>query len=241
MSLITCHNVSFSYEGQVVLDEINFQVERGMYLCILGENGAGKSTLMKGLLRLKKPSSGSIVTGDGLKPNEIGYMPQQTQVQKDFPASVSEVVLSGRLNHLHVRPYYNKEDRKAAENRMEQLGISNLSHRCYRELSGGQQQRVLLARALCATEKIVLLDEPVTGLDPLMTNELYGVIRELNRKEHITILMVSHDVRDAVNDATHVLHLGKKQLFFGTVEEYRKTLFGQQFLVGGVRHATVNS
>lgn len=230
MSLLNCQNVSFSYDGKEVLSEVDFSIEQGDYLCIVGENGAGKSTLMNGLLHLKKPSSGQILTGSGLLPNEIGYLPQQTQVQKDFPASVYEVVLSGCLNHLGKRLFYRRESRQKAIHQMEQLGLTNLKSRCYRDLSGGQQQRVLLARALCATKKMLLLDEPVTGLDPVVSKEFYHLIKKLNQEEKITILMVSHNVKDALQDATHVLHLGQKQLFFGTAADYRDSKWGIRFL-----------
>ncbi|MDD3369060.1 MAG: ATP-binding cassette domain-containing protein [Lachnospiraceae bacterium] len=233
MSLLTCQNVSFSYEGRTVLSDVQFEVEKGNYLCIVGENGAGKSTLVKGLLQLKKPSSGAILTGDGFSPDEIGYLPQQTQVQKDFPASVYEVVISGRLNHLKYRPYYGKEDKNVALEQLEKLGIIHLKNTCYRNLSGGQQQRVLLARALAATKKLLLLDEPITGLDPVASNELYELIRELNQKDGITIIMVSHDVKSAIGYASHVLQLGEKQLFFGTVEEYKNSTLGRRFIAGG--------
>lgn len=232
MSLITCKNVSFSYEGTTVLNDINFCVNTGDYLCIVGENGAGKSTLMKGLLHLKKPSSGEILTGDGLKATEIGYLPQQTAAQKDFPASVREVVLSGRLNSRGMHPFYSNADKKDVQEKLIMLGIENLQRRCYRDLSGGQQQRVLLARALCATKKLLLLDEPVTGLDPVMTAELYRVIASLNQEHGISVIMVSHDVRGAVEQADHVLHLGYQQLFFGTAADYLESGIGKHFLGG---------
>lgn len=232
MSLLTCRDVSFSYEGTTVLSGLNFSVKSGEYLCIVGENGAGKSTLLKGLLHLKKPSKGEILTGDGLKPTEIGYLPQQTAAQRDFPASVGEVVLSGRLNRLGHRPFYAAADRADALEKMELLGIGGLKNRCYRELSGGQQQRVLLARALCATAKLLLLDEPVTGLDPMMTADLYRVIARLHRERNITVIMVSHDVRGSVEQSDHILHLGNRQLFFGETAVYRRSALGQRFLGG---------
>jgi zinc transport system ATP-binding protein len=233
MSLLACQNLVFSYDGKEVLSEINFHVEQGDYLCIVGENGAGKSTLLKGLLGLKGVSSGKILTGDGLKPNEIGYLPQQTQVQKDFPASVYEVVLSGCLNNLEKRIFYSRENRRKALHWMELLGLLSLKNKCYRELSGGQQQRVLLARALCATKKMLLLDEPVTGLDPVVSQEFYGLVKMLNQEEHISIIMVSHDIDGAIKDASHVLHLGKKQLFYGSVDDYRESEWGKHFLMRG--------
>ncbi len=234
MSLLSCQNVSFSYEGKDVLSKINFSINQGDYLCMIGENGAGKSTLIKGILNLKKPSSGRILTGEGVKQNEIGYLPQQTQIQKDFPASVYEVVLSGRLNSCGIRPFYNKKDKQDALDKMDKLGILFLKDKCYRELSGGQQQRVLLARALCATKRMILLDEPITGLDPIMSMELYELVKELNQKENITVIMVSHDVRGAIDYASHILHLGKTQLFFGKREDYKNSELGKHFLTGGI-------
>lgn len=232
MALLTCRNVSFAYEGTTVLTGVDFCVNPGDYLCIVGENGAGKSTLLKGLLHLKKPSQGEILTGDGLKATEIGYLPQQTAAQKDFPASVYEVVLSGRLNSRGIHPFYSKTDKQEVQNNLRLLGIEALRNRCYRDLSGGQQQRVLLARALCATKKLLLLDEPVTGLDPVMTTEFYRLIASLNREQKITVVMVSHDIRGAVEEASHILHLGNRQLFFGTAAEYIASDLGRRF-VGG--------
>ena len=232
MSLITCQNAAFSYEGVTVLSGIDFMVQRGEYLCIVGENGAGKSTLLKGLLGLKKPSEGSIIMGEECKRREIGYLPQQTAAQKDFPASVMEVVLSGRLNNLGNRIFYRKKDRADAEDKMEQLEILNLKNRCYRDLSGGQQQRVLLARALCATERLLLLDEPVAGLDPVMTVEMYRVIQKLHKERNITVIMVSHDIRGVMEQADHVLQLGSRQLFYGTIQEYLQSDIGRRFTEG---------
>ncbi len=234
MALITCRNAAFAYEGSTAVEGLDFEVVNGMYLCVVGENGSGKSTLMKGLLRLKPPSQGSVSTGDGLLPNEIGYLPQQTAAQKDFPASVFEVVLSGRLNSRGIRPFYSKKDREIAEQNLKRLGMETFRNRCYRELSGGQQQRVLLARALCATKKALLLDEPAAGLDPVVTQELYELIKRVNRELGVTILMVSHDIDCAVRYASHILHLANRQLFFGKTEDYLKTEIGIRF-VGGTR------
>ena len=228
--LIDCVNVSFAYDGMVVAENLNFTVRSGDYLCIIGENGAGKSTLMKGLLGLKSPQCGEIKLCGGLKTTEIGYLPQQTAVQKDFPASVFEVVLSGRLNKRGMKPFYSHKDKEAAYLNMERLGISGLRDRCYRELSGGQQQRVLLARALCASEKMLLLDEPVTGLDPAVTADMYKIISDINVEYGITIIMISHDIRSAAEYASNVLHINKKQLFFGTAEEYIKSEISDKFL-----------
>jgi zinc transport system ATP-binding protein len=234
MALITCKDVSFAYEGTTVVSGLNFEVCGGDYLCIVGENGSGKSTLIKGLLRLKQPQSGSVLTGDGLKANEIGYLPQQTVAQKDFPASAYEVVLSGRLSMRGIRPFYGKPDKAAANENMTLLGVDNLRKRCYRELSGGQQQRVLLARALCATRKMLLLDEPTAGLDPMATQDLYHAIDKINRDLGITIIMVSHDIHSSVRYASHILHLKNTQVFFGKAEDYVKSGAGTEF-IGGER------
>ena len=232
MALITCKDVCLGYDGQAVLQDVNFEVCRGDLLCIVGENGSGKSTLIKGLLGLKAPLSGSITLGDGLKHTEIGYLPQQTELQRDFPASVMEVVLSGRLNGMHGRPFYSKADRAAALENLERMGIDDLKNQSYQALSGGQQQRVLLARALCATKKLLLLDEPVTGLDPVATGELYNLIKLINLCNNITVIMVTHDIEAALRYSTKVLHLGKTQLFFGATEAYKKCDPARRFLGG---------
>ena len=229
MALISCKNVSLGYEDSVVLQDVDFQVNSGDYICIVGENGSGKSTLIKGLLKLKNPVSGSITYGDGLKKDEIGYLPQQTQVQRDFPAGVYEVVLSGRLNNLKFKPFYSKEDKKTALEKIKLLGIEDLMNKSYQELSGGQQQRVLLARALCATKKLLLLDEPYTGLDPIVTNDLCELISRLNKEYGITVIMVSHDIHTAATHASHILHLGKTQLFFGSTCDYLDSDIGKAF------------
>ena len=218
MALLTIKNLSVGYDGQAVVSDLNFSVNAGDYLCIVGENGSGKTTLMKTLLGLREPLSGQIIPGDGLKRNEIGYLPQQTIVQKDFPASVREIVLSGFQGRIGLRPFYNREEKQEAEENMRRMGIANHADQCYRELSGGQQQRVLLARALCATKKILLLDEPVSGLDPKVTEEMYKLIYSLNQ-EKITIIMISHDVAAAVQYATHILHIGDT-VFFGSKDEW---------------------
>lgn len=229
MALLTCKDVSLGYENTTVVGGLNFEVEPGDYLCIVGENGSGKSTLMKTLLRLQAPLSGQILTGDGLEQNQIGYLPQQTLVQKDFPASVYEIVLSGCLNRCGLRPFYTKKEKQLATENMKKMGICDLADRCYRELSGGQQQRVLLARALCATQKLLLLDEPVAGLDPKVTAEMYEQIETLNKAYGITVIMISHDISAAVKYASHILHIGHKPLFFGTKEDYLKSAAGKLF------------
>ena len=228
MSQLTCQNLRVSYDGKSVLQDLSFEIFAGDYLCIVGENGSGKSTLMKTLLGLQPPISGRILTGDGLRKNEIGYLPQQTVVQKDFPASVREIVLSGCQGRCGSRPFYNKEEKQLAEENIRKMQIDKLSKRCYRELSGGQQQRVLLARALCATQKMLLLDEPVSGLDPKVTAEMYRLIDELNHRDGITIIMISHDIAAAVKYASHILHIGNT-IFFETKAEYLQSPQGPLF------------
>ena len=227
MALLKCENVTLGYETGIVIENLNFEVGEGNYLCIVGENGSGKSTLMKSLLGLLSPVSGKIEFGDGLKKNEIGYLPQQTQVQRDFPASVREIVLSGCQGRMGIRPFYNKEDKALAAENMERMQITEFADRCYRELSGGQQQRVLVARALCSTRKLLLLDEPVAGLDPKVTANMYELVEELN-KSGVSIIMISHDIAAAVKYASHILHIGKK-IFFGTKEEYLESPLGKFF------------
>lgn len=239
MSFITCKNISLGYDGKTIAEQIEFYVNVGDYLCIVGENGSGKSTLMKTLLGLKAPLSGQIITGDGFERNEIGYLPQQTVIQKDFPASVQEIVQSGCLNRCGLRPFYNKVEKQMVQTNMEKIGISHLAKRCYRELSGGQQQRVLLARALCASRKLLLLDEPAAGLDPQGIGDMYQLIEELNSEEGITIIMISHDV-SAVKYASHVLHLNTSSHFFGKQEDFAKTDYGRAFesMKGGDGHGS---
>lgn len=228
MPQIICKNASLGYDGRAITHGLNFTVSAGDYLCIVGENGAGKSTLIKTVLGLTPPIAGEISFADGLKQNEIGYLPQQTPVQRDFPASVTEIVLSGCLGRSGFHPFYTKAQKKLAAENMEKMNITPLAGRCYRELSGGQQQRVLLARALCATSKLLLLDEPVAGLDPKATREMYELIASLNRTG-ITVIMVSHDIASAAKYATHILHLGSTPKFFGTKEDYLKTDVGRAF------------
>ena len=227
MALIKVIDLTLGYDGRPIVEHLDFTVEEGDYLLIVGENGSGKSTLMRTLLGLREPLSGAIEFGSGLKQNEIGYLPQQTQVQRDFPASVWEVVLSGCQGREGFRPFYSKEEKKRAEQLLQRLGIGELKNKCYRDLSGGQQQRVLLSRALLAAEKVLLLDEPVSGLDPKAATEMYQLIEELN-KEGVTILMISHDIQEAVPYASRVLHIGDG-IFFGTREEYLTSRLGQLY------------
>ena len=226
MTLIQCCDLSLGYEGKCVLSHLELSVQEGDYLAIVGENGAGKSTLLKGILGLIRPTGGHIHFH--LPPKEIGYLPQQTPIQRDFPASVMEVVLSGLLAAKGFAPFYTRTDRETALAKLRLLGAEDLANRCYRELSGGQQQRVLLARALCATRKMLLLDEPVSGLDPKVTAEMYALIEKLNREDGITVIMISHDIAAAVKYASHILHIGDA-VFFGTKTEYLQSPQGRLF------------
>lgn len=228
MSILTGKNLSLGYDGKEIIKDISFEISAGDYFYIVGENGVGKSTLMKTILGLIAPIKGEILFGDGLSKNEIGYLPQQTIVQRDFPASVEEIVLSGCQGRMGLRPFYTKEEKQTARDNMDRMSITHLAKRCYRELSGGQQQRVLLARALCATGKLLLLDEPVAGLDPRAIAEFYELIEKLN-KEGVTVIAISHDISAAVQYASHILHVDNES-FFGTKEEYLNSNVGKKFL-----------
>ena len=217
MSYIKCKDLSVGYDSNIVSRGINFNLEAGNYLCIVGENGAGKSTLMKTLLGLIPKLSGEIEYGEDLSKSDIGYLPQQTLLQKDFPASVREIVLSGHIGKGSL--HYSRIQKRIARENMEYMSISNLANKCYMDLSGGQKQRVLLARALCATSKLILLDEPVTGLDPKVTTDFYNLVKKLN-DDGISIIMVSHDIESSIKYASHILHIAEKQLFFGETKDY---------------------
>lgn len=219
MSEIYCNDISIGYEGHVVAKNISLAVDRGDYLCIVGENGAGKSTLVKTLLSLIKPLGGHVFFGDEVKQNEIGYVPQRTDAQKDFPASVYEIVLSGCLNRMGLFPFYKREQKELANAKLKLLNAEHLKNKCFSELSGGQQQRVLIARALCAAKRLLLLDEPTAGLDPIVTEELYELIKKLNEEEGMTIIMITHDMSAAAKYANKILYLGKNQ-FFGDKNEF---------------------
>lgn len=231
MTLIKCENVTLSYSNNVIVKNFSLKLSSGDYLCILGENGSGKSTLLQGLLGLKSPTKGSI-SFVGLKQNEIGYLPQKTNVQKDFPASVYEIVLSGCLGSMGMLSFYSRKQKNLALKNMELLGIANLQKNSFKELSGGQQQRVLLARALCATKKMLILDEPCAGLDPIVAKNFYKTIKKINDDKNITIVMVSHDIGSAISHATMILHMQNEPIFFNTPQEYCKSLIGKRFLGG---------
>ena len=230
--LLKCEHVDFGYENQDAVIDVSLEVSTGDYICIVGENGSGKSTLMKGILGLLKPTEGKIEISEELKKAGIGYLPQQTAAQKEFPATVFEVVISGCLGKRGNRPFYSPKEKQTALSNLERLGIADLKKSCFRDLSGGQKQRALIARALCATDKLLILDEPITGLDPSAIQDFYNIIRKLNREEQVAILMVSHDMANIVRQAGKILHLQQKALFWGTVQDYLKSGIGNQFLGG---------
>ncbi|WP_295858643.1 metal ABC transporter ATP-binding protein [uncultured Oscillibacter sp.] len=227
--LIVCRDAALGYEGRAVLSGLDLRIAAGDYLCVVGENGSGKSTLMKGLLGLLEPMEGVIERAPELKSGAVGYLPQQTQAQKDFPATVYEVVLSGFLNRRGFRFFYTAAQKTEALQAIGKLGILELKDRCYRELSGGQQQRALLARALCAASRLLILDEPITGLDPAAAQDLYKTLRYLNEKEGMAVVMVTHDLRAALENARTVLHIGGRSWFYGTVEDYYRSPEGRRF------------
>lgn len=229
--LLKCENLTLGYGSAVVAENISFEVNAGDYVCVVGENGAGKSTLIKTLLSLMKPVAGTVEFSETVARSSIGYLPQKTEAQKDFPASIWEVVLSGCLCHAGFRPFYSKEEKNLARRNLELLGISSLAQKSFRSLSGGQQQRVLLARALCATDRLLILDEPTTGLDVLATGELYAIVRGLN-KSGSAIIMASHDIENCAKDASHILHIANSSHFYGTTAEYAKSGFAFAALAG---------
>ena len=230
--LIDCRDAALGYEGRPIWEHLTFQVRRGDYLCIVGDNGSGKSTLLKSMLGLLRPLSGEICLDESLRRGAIGYLPQQTRAQKDFPATVSEVVLSGFLSARGWKFFYTPAQKSQALQHMGKLGILELKDKCYRELSGGQQQRVLLARALCAARSLLILDEPITGLDPAAAQDLYKTLSYLNRKEGMAVVMVTHDLRAALRSARTVLHIGHSSYFLGTVKDYLASPQGRRFREG---------
>jgi zinc transport system ATP-binding protein len=231
--LITCEGLAFGYDGVPAVRDVTLTIGAGDYLCVVGGNGSGKSTLIKGLLGLLRPLAGSTRLADGLRPIDIGYLPQQNSIQRNFPANVWEVVLSGRLSRLGLSPVYTRRDREAARAALELLAIAELAKYGFGELSGGQQQRALLARALCAAPdglRILILDEPMNGLDPHAKQELYTTIAEMNRQQGIAMVMVTHDVQTALEYATHILVLEGHQQFFGTAHEFQHTGLGLELM-----------
>ena len=232
MKILTLKNVSLGYDTNIVIKNINFEIKEGDYLCVIGENGAGKSTLIKGILGLIKPIKGKIILDEDIKQEEVGYLPQMSTTMKNFPASVYEVVLSGCLNSRGLNPFYSKKNKELVNKNLKKLKIDSLKHKSFGELSGGQQRRVLLARALCAMKKILVLDEPTSGLDPKAINEFYKIIEKLNIEDKITIIMVSHDMKNAIKYGKKILHLAPEEIFFGTTNKYKKNIISSYFLDG---------
>ena len=235
--MLDIQNISKTFEKgtvneHVAINNMSLKLEDGEFVTIVGSNGAGKSTLVKGILGLISPVTGEIEFGEGLRACEVGYLPQQTQVQKSFPASVLEVVLSGRINSMGMRPFYNRKDREDAVKKLELMGMKGMERRSFQELSGGQKQRVLLARAMCAAGRLILLDEPVSGLDPAATTDLYELIADINKNMGMTVIMVSHDTQAAVKYASHIMQLSHTQLFYGTVDDYKNSEVGHDYLKG---------
>jgi len=227
--LIDCQNLSFGYDGHIVVSALNFSVQTGDFLLIAGENGSGKSTLVKGLMRLIPPMEGKLNFNPDFKQSQTGFLSQQTAAKQDFPAGVMEIVLSGNLGKKDFWPLYTHSEKLTAEEKLRLLDIEELKNKCFRELSGGQQRRVLLARSLCAAEKLLVLDEPFAGLDPLISAQLYRLLEKINRETGMTIIMVSHEI-EAAECVKNVLHLQKQQLFFGSMEDYKKSETGRKFI-----------
>ena len=232
MKLFECKKLSIGYGNKVVCKNINFEVLKGQYLCVIGENGCGKSTLLKTVLGLNKAISGKIIFDKEISSKAIGYLPQQSDMQKDFPATVWEVVMSGFLGRMGFRPFYKREEKAKATKIMEELEIVDLAKKSYKELSGGQQQRVLLARALCATDDLLVMDEPVNGLDAKAIKKFYALIKKLNVENGITIVMVSHNIDKVIKNASHIVYLKKEMAFAGTREEFLTSEHAKYFKLG---------
>ena len=230
MAQIICKDLSLGYDGRTICEEINFEINAGDYICIVGDNGSGKSTLVKTLLSLKSASGGEMIFGEGLTRKDVGYLPQQSEAQRDFPASVREVVISGCVGSLGKKAFFGRAEKLEADQNMKMMGIYELADKSYRALSGGQQQRVLLARALCSAKKVILLDEPVSGLDPSASASLYSLIHHLNKHMGVTVIMVTHDLDNALRDANGVLRMSAHPEFFKNVDEYK-----EKYAVGGAQ------
>lgn len=218
MNLIETKDLSFSYQGKEdALKNINIQIKEGTFTCIVGENGSGKSTLLKCILGLNKGYTGEII-----KESHIGYLPQKTEIQTHFPASIEEIVLSGTISNNPRSIFYKKEDKILSENIMKKLGIYDIRKKCFADLSGGQQQRVLIARSLCGTKNLIILDEPTNGLDPEICKQIYELLDEFKKNDKITVLMVSHDIERALNYADEVIKIENGEVsFIGTPSEFK--------------------
>ena len=234
--LIVTENLSVGYERTPVVEGLSFVVNKGDYLCVVGENGAGKTTLLKTMLGILKPLGGKMTLSPEVKKAGIGYLPQQNNIQKDFPATVMEVVLSGFQHKVKFRPFYTKKEREIAREKLQKLDISALEKKCFSELSGGQQQRVLLARALCCTDELLLVDEPVSGLDPMATETMYSLLKEIN-DSGVAVVMITHDVHTALAYASHILFVDHP-CFFGTKEEFESSDLdaAKRHFIGGHDH-----
>ena len=232
MKIIECKKLSIGYNNKVICKNINFSVNKGEYLCVIGENGSGKSTLVKTILGLNKPVNGKVIFDKEFSPKTIGYLPQQSDMQKDFPATVTEVIMSGFLGRMGWRPFYNKVEKAKAEKVMEELDIKALANKSYKELSGGQQQRVLLARALCATDDLLVMDEPINGLDSRSIKKFYSLIRKLNVENGLTIIMVSHNIDKVIDNATDIVYLKNDMAFAGTKEEFLQSEYSKSMKLG---------
>ncbi len=219
-NLITAQNITLAFDGHTAAENVSFTLARGDYLCVVGENGSGKSTLLRAVTGEIKPVAGRLMISPELRRAGIGYLPQQSKIQRDFPASVREVVVSGCVRRDNTGLFWKRKSKKRAAEYMKLLHVDALADKCFGELSGGQRQRVLLARAMCASDLLLLLDEPMNGLDPEAAHEMYHAVRMLNRERGLAIMMVSHDVGCALHEAGHVLSMCRGHSFYGTVEEY---------------------
>lgn len=220
MPLIEFKDLCIGYEHKVIIKNINLEINDGEYVCVFGDNGVGKTTFLKTILGLIPPLSGSIIIEDTFNKKEVGYLPQRMQLKPEFPASCFEIVLSGCVNRLKIWPFYRKSHRDLAIEKMKLLGVANLKDKPFRVLSGGQQQRILLARALCATDRLLILDEPFTGLDYHAAKSLYDLLEKINKQLNVTIIVVSHFMEDILAYSTKVVHLSKEEVFCGTPEQY---------------------
>jgi len=232
MKIIECKKLNIGYADKLVCSNITFSVEKGQYVCIIGENGSGKSTLIKTILGLNKPLNGRVVFGGHFNKSHVGYLPQQTEFQKDFPATVREIVMSGFLGRMGFRPFYNKVEKEKCNKILSQLGATDYQDKSFKDLSGGQQQRVLLARALCATDELLVLDEPTNGLDARAIRHFYELIDKLNRDNGLTVVMVTHSVENVIKYATHVVYLKDTMEFAGAKEEFLNSEYAKYFKLG---------
>ncbi len=235
--LLKCENITIAYDRINIMENVCMEICSGDYISIIGENGTGKSSLIKGILGLGPMKNGEIIYGEGIEKKSLGYLPQQTPAQGDFPASVREVVLSGSLTYDKFSPFYSQQSKKKAKSVMERLGIADMAKKTFGNLSGGQKQRVLLARALLATGNVLFMDEPISGLDPIVTQQFYEIVEDLNKRDKMTIVMVSHDIANAMKYSNKILHMKDNDYFFGTIGEYRNSNLARGFIKGEERNS----